>query len=218
MAITGCGSQGKSSDADIEKWVMNNPEAIIKSLQNYERKMAEENQPKASMVSEFSSELFKNSGSPVAGNASGKIELAYFFDFRCGHCARQSETIEKVLSENKDVKIVYKVFPVLGPDSETVARGALAAHQQGKFRDFYKEIYASKEFSEAGVKKVAQKIKLDISKFEKDMKGEAVNAELGHVADLAQKMKIRGTPLLAIAPDKIFPGRVDSLSEVIGSL
>jgi protein-disulfide isomerase len=54
-----------------------------------------------------------------------------------------------------------------------------------------------------------------MTKWKADMDGTAVKAELDHVRDLATKMKISGTPLLAISPDQIFPGRVDQLLEIV---
>lgn len=50
------------------------------------------------------------------------------------------------------------------------------------------------------------------------MESESVLGETQHVRQLAEKMKFGGTPFLAIAPDKDFPGRVDGLMGVIESM
>ncbi|MDX9732396.1 MAG: DsbA family protein [Bdellovibrionales bacterium] len=213
LALAGCGGL---IDKQIEAWVEKNPETIIKSLQSFQRRQQEENQPKPEMVKEFSKELFENATSPSVGN--GKIKIAYFFDFNCGHCARQSEIIEDVLSKTNDVTVIYKNFPILHPTSELAARGALAANMQGKYKEFYKEVYKTQNKDADALKKIASKLKLDVKKWETDMDGEAVTGELDHVRQLAQKMKLSGTPMIAIAPDKIFPGRVDQLWEIVQSL
>lgn len=209
LSATGCGP----NDKQIEAWVEKNPETIIKALQNYQRKQQEENQPKPEMVKQYAKELFENPGSPSVGN--GKVKIAYFFDFNCGHCAKQSETINEVLKNSKDVTVIYKNFPILAPSSELAAKAALAASQQGKYREYYLEIYKSEKKDEATMEKIAKSLKLDIAKWKTDMAGPAVQAELEHVRDLAQKMKISGTPLIAISPDKIFPGRVDQLMDIV---
>ncbi len=205
-----------TSDKQIEAWVEKNPEKIIAALTNYQRAQQEANQPKPEHVKENSDGLFNNAGSPKVGG--GSIKIAYFFDFNCGHCARQSETIKAVLEANKNVEVVYKSLPVLGPSSELAARGAMAAHLQNKFKDFYEETYKLREKTPDSLKGVAKKVGLDVSKWEKDLNGEVVSAEITHVRDLATKMKINGTPFLAIAPDKVFPGRVDQLMEIVNSI
>lgn len=207
---------GGPSDKQIEAWVEKNPEKIITTLTNYQRAQQEANQPKPEDVKKNASDLFEYAASPRAG--SGSIKVAYFFDFNCGHCARQSETIKAVLEKNKDVEVIYKNLPVLGPSSELAARGAIAAHQQNKFKDFYEETYKTREKSPESLKKIAQKIGLDVVKWEKDLESEAVSTEIAHVRQLAEKMKIGGTPAIAIAPDQIFPGRVDQLGEIIATM
>ncbi len=205
-----------ASDKQIEAWVEKNPDKIITALTNYQRAQQEANQPKAEDVKANADGLFGNAGSPKVGN--GSIKIAYFFDFNCGHCARQSETIKAVLEKNKNVEVVYKNLPVLGPSSELAARGAMAAHLQNKFKEFYEETYKTREKNPESLKAIAKKVGLDVSKWEKDLNGEVVSAEISHVRDLASKMKIGGTPFLAIAPDKVFPGRVDQLMEIVSSL
>lgn len=210
--LTGC----VSSDEKIKQWVEANPEVIMKSLMDFQTKQQEANRPQPAMVTENAEALFKNASSPVRGN--GKVEIAYFFDFNCGHCARQSDTIKALMAKNNNVKIVYKNLPVLGPSSELAARSALSAHQQGKFYEFYEETYKTREKTPDSMKAIARKLKLDVAKWEKDLESEAVNSEIAHVRDLAMRMKIQGTPAIAIAPDKIFPGRVDQLAEIVESL
>lgn len=204
------------SDEQIAKWVEKNPDKIIAALMKYQQAQHEEGQPKPEMVKENSTELFKHSSSPSAGN--GPVEIAYFFDFNCGHCARQSEIIKSVLEKNKNVKIIYKNFPILSPSSELAAKAALAAHQQNKYQEFYNELFKTKEKSPENLKKIATKLNLNLKKWEADMEGPEVAGEIKHVMELAQKLKISGTPFLAISPDKAFPGRVDDLAGVVESI
>ena len=204
------------TDQQIETWVQKNPDKIIKSLMEHQRAQQEANAPKPEMVTENAKDLFEHTASPRMG--SGKIKIAYFFDFNCGHCAHQSETIKKVLEANKNVEVIYKNFPVLGPSSQLAARAALAAQQQNKFHEFYTELYKTQEKTPESLKKIASKLRLDVSKWEKDLSSDAVDNELNHVQELAGKLKLSGTPAIAIAPDKIFPGRVDQLMEMVKSL
>ncbi|MCB0393814.1 MAG: DsbA family protein, partial [Bdellovibrionales bacterium] len=171
---------------------------------------------KPEMVKENAKALFERSESPTRGD--GKIKIAYFFDFNCGHCKRQTEVIKSVLKNTKEVQIIYKNFPVLGPSSEVAARAALAAHQQHKYIEFFDELQNVQQKTPEEMTKIAKKLGLDMKKWEADQNGEAVNDELNSVRELATNMKIGGTPFLAIAPDKIFPGRVDQLQEIVNTM
>lgn len=219
VVLTSCEKQASGDiNKQIEQWVKDNPEIIMDSLMEFQRQEQERNRPQPEMVTQNRKELFEHAGSPVAGNPKGKVEIAYFFDFNCGHCARQSDTIKKVLEARKDVKVVYKNFPVLGPSSELAARAALAAHQQGRFTEYYSAVYQNRERSMEALEKIARDLKLNIDQWKKDFESDAVNAELAATRELAQKMRIGGTPFLAIAPDKVFPGRVDELANVIANM
>lgn len=212
-ALSSC----KATDQQIQQWVEKNPDKILKVLMDHQRKQQEANQPKSEDVKANSAALFENTGSPTLG--SGKIKIAYFFDFNCGHCARQSETIKALMAKSSDkVTIIYKNFPVLGPSSELAAKAALAAHQQNKYFEFYEETYKTRDKSLESLKAIAKKINLNVKKWEADLNGESVSKELQHVHELAEKLKLSGTPALAIAPETIIPGRVDQLEQIVNSI
>ncbi len=202
----------KASDEQIEAWIKKNPDKVIAALTEHQRTQQEANRPKPAMVKENEAALF-NESSPSLGK--GPLKIAYFFDFNCGHCVRQSETNANVLAKSDKVQIFYKNLPVLGPSSELAAKAALAAHQQNKFHEFYSEALKVREKNPESLKAIAKKIKLDMKKWEADMNGEAVQNEVQSVRTLASTMKINGTPFLAIAPDKVYPGRVDQLLEIV---
>lgn len=216
LAVTILFSSCSPKDEQIEAWVNKNPDKIMKALMDYQRKMQEDSQPKPEDVKNNSGALFENAGSPSLGN--GPITLAYFFDFNCGHCAKQSETLKDVLSKKTNIKVIFKNFAVLGPSSELAAKAALSAHLQGKYYEFYSEALKIREKNPETLKTIAKKIGLNVVQWEKDLENENVKKEIDHVAELAHKMKIGGTPAIAIAPDKIFPGRVDQLLQVIESI
>lgn len=206
----------KSSDEQIQAWVEKNPDKILQVLMKHQKEQQEKNQPSAEDVKANSALLFENAASPSIG--TGPIKIAYFFDFNCGHCAKQSEIIKAVLAKKNNVQVIYKNFAVLGPSSQLAARAALAAHQQGKYLEFYNEALKTREKNPQTLKAIAVKIKLNIAKWEADLNGEAVQKEIEHVNSLAAKMKLSGTPALAIAPDQILPGRVDRLMEIVESI
>ncbi len=206
----------KTSDDQIKTWIEKNPDKVLQVLMQHQKDQQEKSQPRPEDVKANSALLFENAGSPSSG--AGPIKIAYFFDFNCGHCTMQSETIKDVLSKRSNVQVIYKNFAVLGPSSQLAAQAALAAHQQGKYLEFYNEVFKIREKTPETLKAIAMKIKLNIPKWEADLNGEAVKKEMDHVETLAMKMKLSGTPALAIAPDQILPGRIDELLEIVDAI
>ena len=52
---------------------------------------------------------------PALGNPKGDITIVEFFDYQCPYCKKISPVLDQVLSEDKNVRLVLKDWPILGP-------------------------------------------------------------------------------------------------------
>ena len=77
-------------------------------------------------------------GDPVIGPADAVVTIYEFSDYNCGYCKRIFADLQTVLSEQSDVKLVVKEFPILAESSVVAAKAAIAAQRQGKFPDFHR--------------------------------------------------------------------------------
>ena len=75
------------------------------------------------------------------GAAKPDVTLAYFYDYACGYCRRSNPDIERLINEDKGLRVVYREFPILGPNSVAAARVSLAASRTGKFASFHDALY-----------------------------------------------------------------------------
>src|SRR3989338_4505556 len=101
----------------LAKWVANNPQAILDSVANMQRKAIEEQLKNAQKnIGTKKSELF-DSKSPSYTPSGYDVTIVEFFDYNCGYCKRVSPTIEKLLGSDKKLRIIYKEFPILGQSS-----------------------------------------------------------------------------------------------------
>lgn len=71
------------------------------------------------------------------------VTLTYFFDYACGYCRASNPDIERLLKEDKGLRVVYRELPILGPDSVAAARVSLAASKAGKFVAYHDALYAA---------------------------------------------------------------------------
>ena len=77
------------------------------------------------------------------GAAKPDVTLTYFFDYACGYCRQSNPDIERLIAEDKGLRVIYRELPILGPDSVAAARVSLAASKAGKFVQYHDALYAA---------------------------------------------------------------------------
>jgi protein-disulfide isomerase len=196
----------KDFNAAMERYLKSDAgaEAIGSSMErHFQKKQQEaqknqEEQAKAEMENQFKNPVKIEVGkSPVHGPANAKITIIEFSDFQCPFCKRGYKTMEEVQKMYpNDVQVVFKHFPLaFHPEAAPAAKATWAAQQQGKFWEFHNALFENQDKLGADFyKKTAADLKLDVAKFEKDMKSPEAEAQLKADMDIAQKNGIQGTP------------------------
>jgi protein-disulfide isomerase len=75
------------------------------------------------------------------GAARPDVVLVEFFDYACPYCKASNPHIERLLKEDKGLRVVYRELPILGPESVAAARLSLAASKAGRFRQFHDALW-----------------------------------------------------------------------------
>ncbi|HEU4704332.1 MAG TPA: DsbA family protein [Sphingomicrobium sp.] len=82
-------------------------------------------------------------GSSWKGAAQPDVVLVEFFDYACPYCKSSNPHVDRLLKEDKGLRVVYRELPILGPESVAAARLSLAASKAGRFRQFYDALFAA---------------------------------------------------------------------------
>jgi len=211
-------AQRQAIESMIRDYLTKNPEVMLDALQAAEDKIKADSRGKASAaLATRRHEVFDDPDAPVAGNPKGDATLVEFFDYRCPYCKQVEPAIEALVAQDPKLRFVYKEFPVLGPESVTAARAALAARQQGKYDLLHRALMALKgQINEAAVFKVASSVGLDVERLKRDMAAPDIDRMLKANGKLAEALDIRGTPGFVIG-DEIVPGAIslDALKQLI---
>jgi protein-disulfide isomerase len=202
--------QREAFERIIHDYLLQHPEVLVQALQSAEDKMkADAEASTRTALVEKHQQLVADPTSPVAGNPNGDVTIVEFFDYRCPYCKEVEPSLEALLREDGKIRIVYKEFPILGKDSVTATRVALAALKQGKYDAFHAAMMATKgHIDEQVVMQVAKTAGLDLDRVKKDMQGQDVDDIIKRNYDLAQSLEIRGTPAFIIGGELV-PGAVD---------
>ena len=191
----------------VRDYLLEHPEVLIEAQQVLrDRQAAREAEQERRAIERHRDALIADPEAPVAGNPEGAITLVEFFDYRCGYCKRVKPTLETLLAENDDLRLVYKEFPILGPESTLAARAALAARAQGGYGPFHTALMeADGALERAHILEIARSVGLDDERLVQDMDEPAIDALIESNAALAQDLGIRGTPAFVIG-DRVIGG------------
>jgi protein-disulfide isomerase len=71
------------------------------------------------------------------GSAKPDVTLVEFYDYACPYCKASNPAIERLISEDPGLRVVYRELPILGEESVEAARLSLAASKAGRFAQFH---------------------------------------------------------------------------------
>ena len=128
--VTGC--IGESSETKIsqmiEKVIIEKPELIINALTEYrKREEAKQADTQKEILNNSNEKITNDKHSLILGNPDGDITLVAFKDYRCGYCQKAWPILQELIAKDKNLRVVFKEFAVLGAESEMAARFALAS-------------------------------------------------------------------------------------------
>lgn len=136
----------------------------------------------------------------MEGPDAAKITIVEWADFNCSHCLEAAATVKKILSNyNGQVRVLYKHLPVF-PGSETAAKymEAIAIQDKSKAIQFHDALFENqKDFQNGGekyLKELTQKLGADLTKVQKDLKGEVVKKRIDSDVAEAKTFEFNGTP------------------------
>ncbi|XDA99645.1 DsbA family protein [Sulfitobacter sp. LCG007] len=193
---------------EVRNYLMEHPEVIIDAVNTLEQKQADAQADEdLALVEQNRAAIFEDGFSFVGGNPDGDITLVEFMDYRCGYCKRAFGEVEKLLSEDGRIRFVVKEFPILGEQSVLASRFAVATKQVAG-PDAYGQIHDALMVYNADItlpalKRMAGTLGLDADAIEAAMDSEAVTAEIRATRELAQKLKISGTPTFILEDEML---------------
>jgi protein-disulfide isomerase len=155
----------------------------------------------------------------IRGPKDAPVTITMFSDFQCPFCQQAIPMVDEVLKAYpKDVRFMMKQFPLrqIHPNAEPAAEAAIAAERQGKFWEMHDELYkAGRNLSPDTIKGIAEKIGLDMKKWDADRQSPEVKKQIDEELELGQKVDVRGTPSLFINGKVVQNRSVDGMKAQI---
>ncbi|MBT9382412.1 DsbA family protein [Pseudooceanicola sp. CBS1P-1] len=210
--------------SEVRDYLLEHPEVIFEAVQAY--KDQQEQNAAASdktLVSQNQKAIFDDGFSWSGGNPDGDITLVEFMDYRCGYCRRAFQDVEKLIATDGNIRFVLKEFPILGPDSVTASRFAIATRLIAG-NDAYKSVHDALmnfdgPYDDTGLGRLADGLGLDAQPILAAMETDPVNAEITANHKLAQVLNVSGTPTFVL-PGTMLRGYLplDGMRQVVADI
>ncbi|MGX1099133.1 DsbA family protein [Amorphus sp. MBR-141] len=216
-------SQKTEIESIVRSYLLANPEVLEEAFTALqERRREAESVAQRDAVGENKEALFNSPRQAVLGNPDGDVTLVEFFDYNCGYCRQAAQDLDKLISENPNLKVVLKEFPVLGPPSVEASQVGIAVNEVApeRYGEFHDALLASESRVDGKTAlALVDKLGIDRAAVEKAMDSDTVQATIEEVYALANTLSLTGTPSYVVG-DAVFVGAVgyDTLQGQVNKL
>ena len=184
----------------IHEYIVSHPEVVGEAVKKLrEQRLTTQQQRVRETIATKQDELFQDPTSPTAGQLHDGVRIVEFFDYRCPYCKSVSGTVATLLSENPNVRVIFKELPILGSDSLLAAKAALAAKKQGAYLNFHTALMKTAGvITLATIEEIAKDLRLDAEKLKNDMESQEIQETLTSNRRLASALTIQSTPTFIV--------------------
>jgi len=160
----------------------------------------------------FSKKNLMENGSPLLGDPSAPITILEWGDYQCTFCYRfHQSSLNIILEEYIDsgkINLVFKDFPLNGPDSILGAEAAYCAGDQGKYWSFHNELYSNWAGERTGwinydsLNQFAKSVNLELDEFTSCLDKHKYKQKVLELEKFGKEIGIDATPSFLIFNDK----------------
>jgi protein-disulfide isomerase len=164
-------------------------------------------------------------GSPIMGNENAPITILEWGDYQCTFCYKFHQNTLDIINEEfiktGKVKLVFKDFPLNGPDSLLAAEASYCAEDQEKYWQYHDELYKNWGGERTGwitrgsLDNFAMSVNLDLNEFNKCLDNHKYQNKVNAIHEFGKEIGIDATPsFLVFNEEKIIKIRGNQPLEV----
>ena len=195
----------------VADYIKANPQIIPEALE------AQRNGEIAKAIDAIRPALEKPYAGAWAGNADGDVTLVVFTDYACGFCRASVPDVDRLIREDKRLKVVFRELPIIAPQSRDAALMALAAARQGKYDAFHHAMFTASSLDKSAIAAAAAKVGVVTDGTADATANEALfQRELDSNLAIATQLQLNATPTWIVG-DQLFQGQIgyDGLKQAV---
>jgi protein-disulfide isomerase len=158
-----------------------------------------------------STKLIEN-GSPIMGNTNAPITILEWGDYQCTFCYKFHQNTLDIINEDfiktSKVKLVFKDYPLNGPDSLLASEASYCAQDQEKYWQYHDELYKNWGGERTGwitresLTKFAETVEIDVEKFNKCLDDHKYENKVDLLYAFGKEIGIDATPSFLVFNDQ----------------
>jgi protein-disulfide isomerase len=151
-------------------------------------------------------------GSPFLGNPDAPITILEWGDYQCTFCYKFHQNTLQIINEDfiktGKVKVVFKDYPLNGPDSKLAAEATYCAQDQEKYWQYHDELYKNWGGERTGwvtmeaLTEFAETVNLDTWKFNKCLDDNKYESKVNSLYEFGNQIGIDATPSFLVFNDQ----------------
>lgn len=188
---------------EVRAYLLENPEVLIEAMTALETKQqAEQANNDLTLLKDNADAIYSDPASWAGGNPEGDVTLVEFVDYRCGYCRKAHDEVAELVKSDGNIRFVLKEYPILGEESVTASRFAIAVRQLAG-DETYKKVHDTLiafrgDMTPESLGRLATEMGLDSAVVLARMDSAEVTSIIEANHALAAKLEVSGTPTFVI--------------------
>ncbi len=192
----------------IKEYLVKNPEVLSEAMAELEKRQKDaERDARLKITQDKNGPLYASKHDINVGNIGGDVTVVEFFDYNCGFCKRGMADLQKLIGEDKNLRVVAKDFPVLGQGSVEAATVAVALKQQlpaEKLWAFHTKLLSARgSVGRQQALDAAREQGADMARLARDIESAEVRGAIEQNILHADSLGISGTPTYIIGDEMV---------------
>lgn len=188
--------------ARVRAYLVENPEVLLEAMEALEtRRQAAEAAEDGVLIAANADALFRDGFSHAFGPEDADVTIVEFADYRCGYCKAAHPAVTELLASDPGLRVIYKEFPILGPDSVLASRVAMATLtvDAAAYERLHDAMLGHKgQLDEAAIWDHVENSGADVAAVRAAMEAPEIAERIRATYALAQAMRVEGTPSFVI--------------------
>ena len=208
LALAGCDAPQKRAvqndpafERELRAYLLAHPDVIRDAAAKLQEKKAAQAR---AVLAEAKSALERDPRDFVA-NPDGRATVVQFFDYRCPYSRAMAPEIDRLIAANRDVRFVFKQYPVFGSASDYAARAALTPQGKAKGLALHRALMAQKDLNVVRTDRILAQQGLNPREVDAAARDPDLAKQIADTRELALKLDLKGTPTFVVAGE-IIPG------------
>lgn len=146
---------------------------------------------------------------PTVAPKGYDITVVEYVDYQCPYCRSSAAALDRLMARDKKVRVMFRDWPIIAPESRLAAQVAIAAKYQGKYLAVHKALLAApRPLDLAKIQAAVIKAGADLARLKADLKAhrDDIDDLLERNEDQALRLGFTGTPGFIIGNFQSFGG------------